>query len=148
MANQGAKRKPTGSIYILQWEDGVIKVGKSHTPHTRVGMHLDERKDVAMQAHWISPSFPGYWEAETHLIQWAKSQAATWNSRPGVRLRLADKPREWFVGLSFEEAVVKGTALYEAGVWLPPMSSPTGTTFVFRRDRISSVQSFHAKLVA
>lgn len=85
-----------GYLYVIE-ASGIIKVGKSIDPKSRVASHRGEgaKYNRAISRFWISPSHANYEENERHLIKALTEQATP-----------ADGGREYFVGdeMTFSDA--------------------------------------------
>lgn len=84
-------RPHAGHLYVVEFESGVIKVGRERTPGSRIAQH---RRDAPVRRVWESPEVDPVDTAEDALIARA--------TQVGHRLRPS---REYFAGMSFEDVV-------------------------------------------
>lgn len=99
-----------GHLYVIEFADGVVKVGQSgvRTIESRLNAHLYRAAGTRSPAvqHWTSPVVENVQLAETALIQWC----IDW---PFSALHYG---REWFTGLDYETTVYEAEHLAGPGV--------------------------------
>ncbi len=93
-----------GYLYVLRFSTGIVKVGQTTNPASRLRTHHSEAKayGAPIVDVWLSPPHGRYLRNETALIRYCASRAP--------RLR-----SEYFHGLDFEDAVARATQLAETG---------------------------------
>ena len=89
-----------GHLYVIEFDSGVIKVGKSAAPTARVARHarLARAHGAAMRDHWISHLHFRAWYTEHQLIAYCS------------RVGQAVAGREYF-RLPFRDAWLRGSIL-------------------------------------
>lgn len=94
-----AKPPKMSSLYVIEFDQGTIKVGYSASPAKRVAAHITQAAQfgIGVSNQWISDLHPFGYKLERTLVWWCASCATPVYGA------------EWFKGLDFEE--VKATAL-------------------------------------
>ncbi|MGV9380022.1 GIY-YIG nuclease family protein [Nonomuraea sp. NPDC003707] len=84
--------KDLQSLYVIAFDSGVLKVGRSADPVTRLRQHRsDARKHGYMDiAEWFSPPYPKALQHERALLHLCHAEGTL---REG---------REWFSGLDYD----------------------------------------------
>lgn len=84
-----------GYIYVIEFSNGVIKVGSSRNPQSRRRQHESDAGafGLRMTSYWLSDRHSGYLTSEKTLIMYAKSRA-------GAQLR-----REYFRHVSLIDLI-------------------------------------------
>lgn len=85
-------------VYIIEFTCGLIKVGKSFNPKSRISSHQSSVRSISgsgISRHWISSAHTNYSENELILIKYCELKCD----------KATSKGREWFNGCSFDEIV-------------------------------------------
>lgn len=86
---------PDGYLYVIQFSDDVIKVGRTVDPRARFISHASEatRRGARMTDWWLSPPGPGHIRGEEALIRDARASGRVFQRA------------EYFTGCSFEHLI-------------------------------------------
>lgn len=91
-----------GSIYVLLWSTGAVKVGRSENPETRIQQHKQAARVFGVSLNGLHVVACADSEhAERVLIDWARKKA------------IFDEANEWFFGVDFKEACEFASTLRE-----------------------------------
>ncbi|MFI7330668.1 GntR family transcriptional regulator [Micromonospora aurantiaca (nom. illeg.)] len=90
-----------GYIYVLEFSNGVIKVGSTKNPRQRLQVHVKDFQlsGATLDRYWLSEPFPEYLVAESKLIEYGTAE-----SESVIR-------KEYFTGLVFGEVVAAAEEL-------------------------------------
>jgi hypothetical protein len=82
------------ALYVVEFDQGTIKVGFASNPVDRIQSHIYQAKKfrIGVLRHWVSEMSSTAFLHEQALIAWCTQQAKETHGK------------EWFTGLSFEEA--------------------------------------------
>lgn len=88
------------SLYVVEFDQGTIKVGFASKPAERIRGHLFQSSKfrIGILRHWVSESSATAFLHEQALITWCSDRAKEVHGK------------EWFTGLDFED--VKAAAIY------------------------------------
>lgn len=88
-------------LYVLQFNNGHIKVGRSQSPETRITAHKSHAASFGffLEKHFVIECFGSVNQAEKDLIAWCAQNAGSRCSR------------EWFAGICFADAQNEATKL-------------------------------------
>lgn len=98
-------------IYVVEFDQGTIKVGQTSQPENRMRslMLQGQKFNIGTIRHWCSEEHMGAFLNEKTLIRWCAERAKSVHGE------------EWFMGLQFEE--VKAAAIYIIATdGLPPVA--------------------------
>lgn len=92
-----AVRRYAGYLYALHFANGLVKVGRTSDPPTRIGDHIREGQSHGnpVRLQWLSVFIVHLQKAERELIDWCRAQ-------PGA---VQVRGHEWFMGLDYEDVV-------------------------------------------
>lgn len=93
----------SGSLYVLEFADGTIKVGRSRQAAVRVmssSVQVCANRRTALVRQWVSDRHRGYVKTERKLIEWAWK-----HGRP------ISGYQELLAGLTFEKTVTAAQAV-------------------------------------
>lgn len=94
----------SGSLYVIEFSTGIVKVGRSENPTQRLQAHRGHAYSlgVAILYDWYSPVINNFIVAEQTLINWCVHRATTQRSA------------EYFTGIDPHEAVMFAETLIMA----------------------------------
>jgi len=100
-----------GHIYVVEFDQGTIKVGTSVDPKARLRSHagLAAFFQISIARRWISLPHANAQANEKALIHWCTERAQVVGGR------------EWFGGLAFDEVVAHGRKLAGDSPLLPDL---------------------------
>lgn len=86
-------------LYVCEFSNGLVKVGRSVRPKTRISAHIDrlDCAGIGLTRHHIIECSGDVLQAEAALITWCKEAASAQNKN------------EWFYGVAFESVVTEAT---------------------------------------
>lgn len=101
------RRPPAlSSLYVVEFDQGTIKVGYSATPVERIAAHVYQAGQFGIGAvrQWVSEPHPTAYKVERTLVWWCK------------RLAVGIHGSEWFTGLDFDEVQATAAELLEGAL--------------------------------
>lgn len=119
-------------IYVIEFSCGLIKVGKTRNPKSRISTHASTVRIVSgaeISREWVSIAHTNNSENELKLINFCSSKFGNGKS----------KGREWFNGCSFDEVVIYAEKLEYSQDFLEKNAADEESTRLFL-DKFGTVE--------
>lgn len=120
----------SGFVYIVVYQDGMIKIGITINPKRRLYQHAHAAKvhGNPVLDTWVSQRLIGYEDVETLALEWARAHCSSSPSR------------EYFHGISYASAIRAISAIIRHGTEPAPVRAK-------RRDPIQPRLQWFVRLL-